>query len=169
MMLSSILAPIGEGLMTTWSVDTTFSQWFGYEALTGIGIGLGLQGPIMAVQTALSLDDVPVGTSVVVFTQTLGAAVFVSVAQSVFQNRLIKDLEGAVPNFSPATLLQSGATDIRSKVPAELLPTVLTAFNDALTHVFIVSICMSALTMAGSLAMEWRSVKGKGPMSKTEA
>ncbi len=41
MLLASIIAPIGEGLLSTWTVDTTFSQWFGYQALTGIGIGLG--------------------------------------------------------------------------------------------------------------------------------
>lgn len=164
MILSSILAPVGEGLLSTWSVDTTFSQWFGYQALTGLGVGLGMQQPMVAVQTALSIDDVPVGTSIVVFMQTLGAAVFVSAAQSVFQNRLVKDLQAAIPggNFDPSSLLQTGATQIYSKVPPQLLHTVLVVFNDALTHVFKVSICMSALTMIGSLAMEWRSVKRKG-------
>jgi len=149
--------------MSTWTVDTTFSRWFGYEALTGIGIGLGMQQPMVAIQASLSIDDVPVGTSVVILMQTLGAAVFVSVAQAVFQNRLIQNLQAGIPgaNFNPAGLLQAGATDIYSKVPPELLPTVLVAFNDALTHVFLVSVSMSSLTMIGSLAMEWRSVKKK--------
>src|SRR6187549_3234820 len=92
MLLASILAPIGEGLLSTWTVDVTFAQWFGYEALTGLAVGMGMQQPIIAVQTVLCMDDVPIGTSLVVFMQTLGAAVFVAVAQSVFQNRLIADL-----------------------------------------------------------------------------
>ncbi len=163
MIMSSILAPIGEGLLSTWTVKTTFSQWFGYQALTGIGIGMGLQQPMIAVQTALPLEDIPVGTSIVVFTQTLGAAIFISVAQAVFQNRLIGDLQSVIPDgsFDPTNLLRVGATDIYSDVPPELLPTVLVAFNDALTHVFIISISMSALTMVGSLTMEWKSVKTK--------
>ena len=164
MLLSSIIAPIGEGLLSTWTVDTTFSQWFGFQALTGIGIGLGMQQPVVAVQTVLPIEDLPVGSAIVVFMQTLGGAVLVSAAQTTFQNRLLQDLQEALPggSFDPAGLLRTGATEISAKVPPELLPTVLVAFNDALTHVFTVSICMSALTMVGSLAMEWRSVKKKG-------
>ncbi|KIN06820.1 hypothetical protein OIDMADRAFT_185181 [Oidiodendron maius Zn] len=66
-----------------------------------------MQQPMVAVQTALSIDDVPVGMSVVVCMRTLGAAVFVSAAQSVFQNRLIKGLQAAIPggNFKTSSLL----------------------------------------------------------------
>ncbi|KAK0618941.1 major facilitator superfamily domain-containing protein [Immersiella caudata] len=166
MILSSVLAPIGEGLMSTWTVDSTFAQWFGYEALTGIAIGMGLQQPVMAVQTVLSIDDVPIASSLVVFMQTLGAAVFVSVGQTVFSNRLITNLDAQLgvssgPNFNPTELFKTevGATDIVSKLPPDLRFPVLQAFNDAITRVFIVSICASSLTIVGSLAMEWRSVK----------
>ena len=169
MLLASILAPIGEGLLSTWTVDATFGQWFGYEALTGLAVGMGMQQPIIAVQTVLCMDDVPIGTSLVVFMQTLGAAVFVAVAQSVFQNRLIADL-GEMKrqlaagtgggSFDPMSLLQAGAADIYSKVPPELVRPILEAFNDAITRVYLVSICMSSLTLLGSLAMEWKSVRG---------
>lgn len=149
--------------MSTWTMDAPFSQWFGYEALTGLAIGMGLQQPVMAVQTVLSIDDVPIASSLVVFMQTLGAAVFVSVAQSVFSNRLLSNLQdhlgGLATNLKPTDLLQTGATEIYSKIPPQLRLPVLESFNDAITHVYIVSICASCLTIVGSLAMEWRSVK----------
>jgi hypothetical protein len=53
MLLSSIITPIGEGLMTTWTVNTPFSHWVGYQALTGMGIGMGQQQPQVAIQTVL--------------------------------------------------------------------------------------------------------------------
>jgi hypothetical protein len=171
MILASILAPIGEGLMSTWTVNTTFSQWFGYEAFTGIAIGMGMQQPMMAVQAVLPMDDVPIATSTVAFAQTLGAAVLIAVAQAVFQNRLIANLPVELTGSdgsSASDLLQAGATDIYTKVPPQLLPSVLIAFNNALTDVYIVSICMSALTIFGSLAMEWRSVKKKSQDSSKD-
>jgi hypothetical protein len=172
MILASILAPIGEGLMSTWTIDTTFSQWFGYEALTGLAIGMGMQQPMVAVQAVLSIDDVPVATSAVAFSQTLGAAVFVAIAQAVFQNRLVQNLPAELSGIGNSSgspdLLQAGASAIYTTVPPHLLRPVLVAFNDALTHVYVVSICMSALTVIGSLAMEWRSVKKKSSKTSPE-
>ncbi|KAK0708142.1 hypothetical protein B0H67DRAFT_686282 [Lasiosphaeris hirsuta] len=131
--------------------------------------------PLVAVQTVLPIADVPIGTSLVVFMQTLGAAVFISVAQSVFQNRLITDLGGVAKqpaagggDFDLAALLQADTADIQSKVPSGFLRPVLEAFNNAITRVYIVSICMSSLTLVSSLAMEWKSVH-KGAKAKSAA
>jgi len=162
MLLSSILAPVGEGLLSTLTVDASFSQWFGYEALAGLAIGMGMQQPMIAVQTVLAIDDVPIATSLVVFMQTLGAAVFVAAAQAVFGNTLITNLEKQLPpgsSLNPESILGAGATHIYSTVPPPLQRLVMQAFNDAITRVYIVSICASSLTLFGSLAMEWRSVK----------
>lgn len=162
MLLASILAPVGEGLLSTLAVDSSFSQWFGYEALSGLAIGMGMQQPMIAVQTVLAIDDVPIATSLVVFMQTLGAAVFVAAAQAVFGNTLITNLEKQLPpgsSLNPENILGAGATHIYSTVPPPLQRPVMQAFNDAITRVYIVSICASSLTLFGSLAMEWRSVK----------
>jgi hypothetical protein len=55
--------------------------------MASVGVGLGLQQPLIAVQTVLPIDLIPVGTAVVVFAQTLRGAVCVAIAQSVFQNK----------------------------------------------------------------------------------
>jgi hypothetical protein len=43
MILSSIITPIVEGLLTTWTVDSIFSQWTDYQALTDLRPGFGQQ------------------------------------------------------------------------------------------------------------------------------
>jgi hypothetical protein len=163
MILASIIAPIGEGLMTTWTVDTSFAQWVGYQALTGIGIGLGQQQPMVAIQTVLPKEEVASGTSILMLVQTISGAIFLSIGQSVLQNELLKNLETEFPHgeFDPSILPNAGATQVRSLVPPQYLQTVLVAYNAALTKVFIVGLCLSALTIIGSLAMEWKSVKKK--------
>jgi hypothetical protein len=79
----------------------------------------------------------------------------------VLQNELLKQLDGAFPQggFDPSSLVSAGATDVRSLVPAQDLHTVLVAYNGALTNVYTVGLCLSALTMLGSLSIEWKSVK----------
>jgi len=49
MILSSIVMSIGIGLITTFKPDTGSSKWIGYQALAGIGVGMGMQQPLMAV------------------------------------------------------------------------------------------------------------------------
>ncbi len=161
MILASIIAPIGEGLLTTWTVDTSFSRWVGYQALTGLGLGLGQQQPLMAVQTVLPKAEVPSGTSIIMLVQTISGAIFVSIGQSVLQNELVKNLEAAFPSggFDPSSLSGVGATQVSSVVPPQYLPAVLVAYNNALTKVYTVGLCMSALTIIGSLTIEWKSVK----------
>ncbi|KAI1394362.1 MFS general substrate transporter [Hypoxylon trugodes] len=169
MILSSIIAPIGAGLMTTWTVDTSFSKWVGYQALLGIGIGLGQQQPFMAIQTVLSKQDVSSGISIVLLTQTISAAIFISVGQSVLQNELLKNLTATLPNadFDVSSLVDIGATQLWSATPPKYLNAVLIAYNGALTKVFTIGVCTSALTILGSLAVEWKSVK-KGKDTEQE-
>ena len=47
---------------------------------------------LKAVQTVLDISLVPIGTSIVIFVQTLGGALFVSIGQNVFPNKLVKGL-----------------------------------------------------------------------------
>jgi hypothetical protein len=119
MLLASIIAAIGEGLLTTWTVDTGFSKWVGYQALTGISIGLGQQQPMIALQTVLPKAEIASGTSIVLLAQTLSSVIFVSVGQSVLQNELLKTLQNALPSgvLDTSSLTSVGATQVWSLVP----------------------------------------------------
>ncbi|KAL9004878.1 MAG: hypothetical protein Q9188_002315 [Gyalolechia gomerana] len=85
-------------------------KWIGYEALFGLGSGLGMKQPLMAAQTVLPLDDVSIGTALVIFAQTLGGANFVSAAENTVTNSLITNLQHSLPSIDPAVVLAAGAT-----------------------------------------------------------
>lgn len=161
MLLGTLLTSVGFGLISTWTQDTDRPIWIGYQVLAGAGVGLGMQQPLMAVQTVLSIEDVPTGTSVVVFLQTLGGALFVSICHNVFTNRLVENLTVILPNVDVASVLRSGATGLASSLTPELLPVVLGAYSSALTRTFLVSAALSAISIIGSAFIEWESVKGK--------
>lgn len=167
MIASVILASIGTGLISTWSVETTSAKWIGYQILFGFGLGIGMQQPIMAAQTVLARPDVPTGIALMFFSQQLSGAIFISAGQAVFDTSLVSGLARAVSGLSPAQIVGTGATDLRHIVPDGDLHAVLVAYNGALRHVFVVAICMACLSCIGAFAIEWRSVKDKqGPTEK---
>jgi MFS family permease len=158
MVLSGILTPIAAGLFTSLSVNSPKSVWIGYSALAGFGAGLGFQQPILAAQTVLDQDDVAMGTSIMIFAQTLAGAIFVSVGNTIFLNSLIQNLK-EVPQINPDLVLEIGATNLRAAIPAQLLDAVLKAYNKAITRTFYAAVAMSALAFVLSFGMELKSTK----------
>ncbi|KAI5364061.1 putative major facilitator superfamily, MFS transporter superfamily [Septoria linicola] len=158
--LSSILLAIGAGLTTTWTTDTSSSQWIGYQVLLGLGVGFGFQQTMLAAQTCLPKQDVPIGTAIVVFFQTLGGAIIVSVANNIFNSQLLSGIVRVVPELDPSTVLETGATSLKDVIPNNLLPAVLRVYNDALVGTFYVGTGLAALSIIGSCSLEWKSVKG---------
>lgn len=84
-------------------------------------------------------------------------------AQNVFENRLLSNLKTAFPglNLSPATVLGTGATNLRGVVPPQYLPPVIAAYDRAIQQTFYVGVATASLSIFGALGLEWRSVKTK--------
>jgi len=161
MLLASVLMAIGSGLLTTWEVDTNSPKWIGYQALFGIGMGMGMQQPMVAVQAVLKTADVSVGTAIVIFSQTLGGALFISVGQNIFTNQLIKHLTQSLPDFDASTVLVVGATELKNAIEERFLPGVLYAYNQTLTETFYASVACAAFSIFGAFFVEWKNMKGK--------
>jgi MFS family permease len=154
---------IGSGLLSTYTTHTSFGHWFGYQVLTGSGVGVGFQGPMLAVQTVLPLEDVPVGTACIMFFQTLGGALFVSIGQTVFQNGLVRGTHQFVPDIDPKLLLDAGATQIR-KVLVQLgkldeLEGAIEAYMVGLKDAYRVTVACTVVAFLAACFLEWKSVK----------
>ncbi|KAJ7163944.1 putative efflux pump antibiotic resistance protein [Mycena crocata] len=161
LILSSVFMTVGAGLVSTFQTNTGHAHWIGYQVIFGLGVGFGMQQPVIAAQTVLELTDVPIGTSIVMFAQTLGGALFISVGQNVFTNKLVSGLVSQVPGVSPLLVLSAGATSLKNAVDPQYFSAVLEVYNDALVSAFYVSIAMAGFSLIGSLCMEWKSIKGK--------
>jgi hypothetical protein len=107
-----VLFSVGAGLCATFDLHTPVAKWFGYEVLTGLGIGVGFQGGMVIVQTVLFLEDIPIATAMVSFFQTLSGALFVAVAQLLFQHSIKNQILKEAPELDPRIFLQGGATQI---------------------------------------------------------
>jgi hypothetical protein len=161
MLVSSVLMAIGAGLLSTLEVGSGSPKWIGYQFIFGAGVGFGMQQTLVAVQTVLPADDIAIGTAIMMFTQTLGGALFISVGQNVFTNQLIKNLANAVPDLDAGLVLRTGATELKNAIPEQFLGGVLQAYNTTLNQTFYVSVACGAMSLVGAVFVEWKSMKGK--------
>lgn len=157
---SVVLSCIGAGLLTTWHVDTPTAMWIGYQIIYGFGVGFGMQQAIITVQAVLPLKDIPVGTAMAAFFMNFGGSLFVSAAQTVFNNRLITELPKHAPGVDPSIILHIGATELKTVVAPNLIEGVLVAYNTAVTNTWYIAVAMCVMTAIPAIFVEWKSVKG---------
>ena len=152
----------GSALLSTLQVNTASSKWIGYEIVVSVGLGIAIQQGFVAVQTVLPLDQLPMGTAAVTSFQSLGGAVFVSVGNSIVQNKLVSAADASpIPGVDIHAVVAAGATQFRSFVPEASLSAFLEAYNYALQRVFIAAIATSGLAFLAALGLEWKSVRAE--------
>lgn len=88
-------------------------------------------------QASLPQDLVPVGSTTLLFFISASCTVFLSIGQAVFNARLTTDLDKVVPEDVTAKIMSVGATGIRSVVNTEYLDSVLSAYSDAITQIWV--------------------------------
>jgi hypothetical protein len=172
MLVSSVLMPIGLGLLSTINPGTHQVALLLYPAIFGLGVGLGFQQPLIAVQTTLPQADIATGTSVVIVGQTFGAAIVLAVGESVFQHRLVTNIEThmGLTDINTESLLGSGASALTSLLKEEQSPALIIAVSASITETFYLSLVMACLSVVGSVFMEWNSVrKEKGDTTSSRS
>lgn len=167
--IGSAIGTVGCGIITMFHPSMSTAMWIGFEILASAGFGLSIQQGFTAVQTVLGPDDLAVGTAAVVASQSLGGAVFISVGNSVFQNRLQSLVrETNIPGLDVKAVLEAGAVAFRNVVPADDLPALLTAYDAALHTVLIVAVPLAGLAFLSCCFLQWNSVKKPKPTGGNE-
>ena len=161
MWFGSAVFTIGCGMLYTLKVATPSGRWIGYQILAGAGAGASVQIPFIAVQVVTTDKDMPTANACVMFFNSLGGAIAISIAQNIFVNSLASEIPKYAPGLDPKIVIDAGATYVRNVVPSSILPQVLEAYTKAITNAFILAIAMAGLAFLVSFGMEWKSVKGK--------
>lgn len=86
----------------------------------------------------------------------IGGSFTLSAAQSAFNNRLISTLVSTAPNIHPATVLGTGATEIRSAFTSAQVPAVVAAYMAGLRVVFTLSIGTFGLAFLVACCAGWK-------------
>lgn len=117
----------------------------------------------------MAKKDAPTGISFVFFGQTMGGAIFTSVAQNVFTNKLVEGVT-KLGSIDPQQIVRTGATDLRTILSGSRLDSVLVVYNKALVDCFYVGVGLSCAAIFGAIFIEWKNIKKdkKKPTKKDE-
>ena len=157
--LGSVLATIGAGLIYTLDIGSSSAHWIGYQVLTGIGIGISVQVPIIANQAFVKMSEISSVTAITLFYQTIGGAFFVSAGQTAFANRLLARLPITAPGVDPQSVVQTGATRLRHVFSEDQIPGIIVAYMDGLKITFALTVALAGVALPIALFAKWRNIK----------
>jgi hypothetical protein len=154
MIPAAILTVAGIAMMATFTQTTPERVWIPSLVLLGIGSGSGVATPFIAAQTVLDIKDISAGMALMTLSQDLGEAVFISVAQAIFLNRLASTLRTTVPALNPQDVLHLGATDLSGKVPSQDVEGVALAYNVGVRSTFYLAVALAATMVGAALPLQ---------------
>ena len=136
---------VSTGLLYTLGIGTGPGKWIGYQIIGGVGWGIASQIPVITVQATASVADLPEVTAILLFFQTIGGAFMVGAAQSAFVNVMVKVLLHSAPDIDPATVVITGATNLRIVFPADQVPGILIAYMRGLKTAFAIGLASTGV------------------------
>jgi MFS family permease len=172
MYIGVILIFIGAGLMTSFERETSFGKRIGYRILVGFGIVVSMQQSSLCGANTLDQTDIATGVSLMVFGQSLGGVIFMSIAQAIFNDYLT--LHSRNVGLDVHSVTNIGATELIKMMPIENLDMIIQVYNEALKNVFILVTVVAAFAIVLTLLMELKKLKQKpesreSPGKKEEA
>ncbi|KUJ19995.1 major facilitator superfamily transporter [Mollisia scopiformis] len=157
------LTAIGSGIFSTFKVDTGNSMINGIQVLAGFGASCVIQMPLIGLMTLLPAHDLTTATSIVVFFQFLGGAIFLAIAENIFVSRLVSSLHEYTPSLDAQAVVNVGAEGLRKLLSDDgqlgQLAGALLAYDEAITRTFLLGAAGASVAFVASAGMEWKSFK----------
>ncbi|TIA32205.1 MFS general substrate transporter [Aureobasidium pullulans] len=156
------LLAVGSGLLSTLNTSSGGKYWIPYQMLPGMGAGITLWMPYVAIQTVLKAEDIPVATALLQFFQSFGAALFLALAQAVFSSIFYAALKSSdIVGLDLSAIVHAAPAEFRQLVPKENLAQVLNAYNQGVTSTFYLGAGLAAAACFASFGIQWKSFKPK--------
>ncbi|GAD91480.1 MFS multidrug transporter [Paecilomyces variotii No. 5] len=158
---SGVVTAVGNGLISTFLPGTSTGKWIGYQIIVGAGRGSGFQMGIVAIQNALPMAQISIAMSVLMFFQTLGGAITITIADTIFNNSLKTEIPRYAPSVNAKMVISAGATAIRDVVSKKDLPNVLLAYSKSFDHVFYFAAGLSVAFFCFAWGLGWKDIRKK--------
>ncbi|KAM3560963.1 hypothetical protein ARSEF4850_003451 [Beauveria asiatica] len=161
MVLSAVVIAVANGLVSTWGLHTRTVVWAGYQVLLGFGRGMAFQMPVIAIQAHTPPALASVATATLVLFQTFFGAVFLAIINTLFNTKLKQELSSRVPEIGADKIMNAGAADIRSVVPADKVDQVLQSYSLGVNQVFYAIAAISVCMFVFSWGTGWTDIRKK--------
>ena len=152
LVVGPVCATAGATLIYVLGANASTGEWIGFQILLGFGIGFALQTPLSINQSLVEPRDIPSIIAITLFFEETGACMLISVCEAVFANRLVDSLEGNA-DIDPLSVVQAGASQLRSLFPMQDLPAILEAYQVGLDCTYLVNLACGAVALLLSLVV----------------
>ncbi|KAL2169197.1 hypothetical protein VTG60DRAFT_6361 [Thermothelomyces hinnuleus] len=164
-----LIMTAGVACLYTLDIGTPLAKALGFQLITGSGIGLVLQVPMVANQKlAGSFPDVAVVTGATLFFEATGALLFAGTVEATFVNGLVRCLEVEAPWIPAHEVIEAGATGFRRQFGSDSA-TVLTCYMEGFRKTMIVELACSGIASLVAFAVvlgvwvgHWKTKDQKG-------
>ncbi|KAL2152954.1 hypothetical protein VTH82DRAFT_4109 [Thermothelomyces myriococcoides] len=149
-----LIMTAGIACLYTLDIRTPLAKALGFQLLTGSGIGLVLQVPMVANQKlAGSFPDVAVATGATLFFEATGALLFSGAVEAAFVNGLVRCLEVEAPWIPAKKVIEAGATGFRNQFGSDSAAVLTTCYMNGFRKAMIVELSCSGITSVVAFAV----------------
>lgn len=113
------------------------------------------------VQTTLPEFDVAIGIGIILFTQTFGGALFVSVAQTIFLENISKALKAVAPNLDPHSVFDGASTALPGNSSTQASAELREVYGVVIKEALRIGLLLATISIVGALIYDWKSLKTK--------
>ncbi|KAK4158685.1 major facilitator superfamily domain-containing protein [Cladorrhinum sp. PSN259] len=158
---STVLLSVASGLYSILRPNSPTGWWVGFQLIAGVGSGLGLQLAIISIQTVVSGKELSSAMAFLVFAQSLGPAIVLTLCQVIFYSTLRGELPKRAPGVDREAVIAAGATGFRKIVGDGDLAGVLEAYADGIDRVFYLVAAVAAARGLILWGMGWKDLRKK--------
>lgn len=110
--------------------------------------------------------QLPIAMALVMFSQSFGAALFLSLAETIFSNSFGNLISEYAPSVNGQSVIDAGATGFRKIVSGTDLAGVLTAYAKSIDRVFYLAAGLGVGCFVFAWGMGWKDLRKKKEASK---
>ncbi|KAI0200343.1 MFS general substrate transporter [Astrocystis sublimbata] len=156
MIAGEVIAIGGQVILILIQPDSRTVFWAAGLAVSGLGTGMAMQLPYIAVALVLPDEDLPVGNALDLLFYQVGGAIAISAAQTIDVITLLELVPLRLPQLSPDAVIAHGAADLSALTPsAEALSILKEIWNLAIVRTMILSTALVGISLPFTFAMEW--------------
>ncbi|KID65307.1 efflux pump, partial [Metarhizium hybridum] len=159
--VGTVLLAVGSGLYSLLQPGSPTGYWVGFQILAGIGSGLSMQLAIITVQAAVGGEQLATGMALVIFAQSLGPAIVLTLCNVIFVSSLASQLQDNAPLENAQAVIRAGATGFRTIVQSDNLHGVLAAYANSIDRVFYLVAAVASACALVLWGMGWHDLRKK--------
>ena len=159
LLTGSILGALGGLLIYILNNSSSSKIWIVLELVVASGVGLALQLPMVANQASVAASDIPTATSMTLFFETVGQALFVAAGEAAFTHELITNIAKGGHDIDPQLVVAAGATGFRKIFKKDEVGEIVRSYLVALRANHLVSLACGVATAVVAIIMVVPAVK----------